>query len=756
MIGNHGYTFAERRIGQSACYRMALLLAAVSVPTIASAAAQEAVQDEPEPIAANTQDVAQNDIVVTALKRTISVQDTPVTVNLVSGEALERANITSAVDLPTITPGVLIQVSPAGFPLAAMRGIGSASSNQSFDQSVALFVNGIFAPRGRDYASSLFDIADLQVVKGGQSAILGKNTTIGALVLTTRRPEYEFGFAASYSYELELGSDTIDAVVNVPFGEKFAIRMAARTSNHEGWLHNDLLNEDTPVTKTRAGRISARWEPIDNLEWNASYQKETYTVRGQVLYLAGDPAGVVRRLAAAAGDPNFTAQLNDHYRSSPRPGFGPDLTTNNSERAVSDLTFDFGEGYSLTALFGYLHSTGSFLTNFNSIANAPFYFFSDRAGGTTYSQELRLSTPRIGIFEFVGGGLYYHDKYGIGFGADAISPIPITGAEVTDFDQTTESWSGFGAVTAHLMEELTFNGAVRYTTEDRSADFSRTIIRGGALVAAVFRPFPPTTLSRSSNNFDYSASLQYRFGADGMAYVSYGKGTKSGGFANNPNDPRALRPDGSLATEFDDEVAKTMEIGAKFGRASGTHLNLAAYHIDLDGHQTSFFSGVNFVVRNIDVRTQGVEVDAAFRVNDALRLSVNVTYADAINKNPTITQRERLARAPKWSGIAAINYAQELESGWMLSADANAEFRTRLFYTDELGSPAPPSDGYVKLGLRLGLDDRNSGLGIALIGRNLTDKRIINFATGAFPGLPAFIASTDVPRTIAVQVSYRH
>lgn len=747
------FVFARSPVGPSLITRAALLVGVASFPALASAQSSESV--EAAPMAANTEDSAQNDIIVTALKRSISVQDTPVTVNVVKGEVFEKANITSVLDLPAVTPGVIVQVSPAGFPIAAIRGIGSSPANQSFDQSVALFVNGVFAPRGRDYASSLFDIADVQVVKGGQSAVLGKNTTVGALVLTTRRPTSELGYNISYAHELELGSDTIDAAVNVPFGEKFAIRMAARTSNQEGWQRNDLLNEDSPVTKTRAVRISGRWEPFDNFEWNASYQKEKYEVYGQVLYVGGD-AGALTNQARLSGDPNFTAQLNDHYRSSPRPGFDQDEITNKSQRVVSDMSLDFGAGYTLTALSGYLHSSGTALTNFNAIINGPFYFIADRVGGDTYSQEVRISTPRLGMFELVAGGLYYHDKAGLDLGADAVFPTPITGAEVTSFDQTTEAWSGFGAVTAHITDALRFNGAVRYTSEDRSADYTRRVIRPGALVAAIFRPFPPTTLSRSSSNWDYSASLSYNFLDHAMAYASYGRGTKSGGFANNPNDPRALRPDGTRVPEFEDEVAKTIEVGVKWGRAAGTHLNLALFHIDLGGFQTAFFSGINFIVRNQDSRSKGVELDAAYQLMDGLRFAVNATYADAVNKHPDAGERARLVRAPKLSGIASLNYAREFADSWTFSADGNAEFKGKYYFLPTIATLVPPSEKYVKLGLRMGVEDKNSGLGIALIGRNLTDKRIISYAANAFPGIRAFVASTEPPRTIAVQISYRH
>lgn len=748
-------------------YRAALLMTAACMSTIGtSAAAQDAPAAGPlsPATAAEAQDVTteaappivSDDIVVTALKRSVSVQDVPVTVALISGEAIARANITSALDLAAITPGVAIQLSPAGFPVASMRGIGSNPSNQSFDQSVALFVDGVFAPRGRDYASSLFDIADIQVIKGGQSAVLGKNTTIGALALSTRRPDDEYGFDFSYSHEFELGWDTFDAAANIPLTSTLAVRLAGRAADLDGWQHNDLLDRDTPNTKTRAGRISLRWQPTDDLDWNVSYQNETYRLKGQVLYAGGDALGVLAGLARAAGDPNFTAAFNDHYRASGRPGFPDDVVSNDSERAISNLSYTFAGDYTLTALTGYLHSTGGFVSNFNAIINGPIYFTSDRVGGTTFSQEVRLTTPRLGMFDLIVGGLYYHDKVGINFGADAVAPTPLTGAENTTFDQTTESWAGFAAVTAHITDNLTLNGGLRYTMEDRSADYTRTVIRPGPLVFALFRPFAPTTLERSSNNLDGSASLQYRFSPDAMAYVSYGRGTKSGGFANHPNDPHALRADGTRAAEFDDEVAKTFELGAKFGRGSGTHLNLAFFHIDLNGLQTSFFSGANFVVSNADARSRGAELDAVLQVSDALRFSLNATYADAVNKNPTPTSRRRLTRAPKWSGIAGVTYSQAIMNDWQLTADATAEFRTKVYHQENPMSPVPPSGGYAKLGLRLAVNDPASGIEVAVIGRNLTDEQVANFGTGAFPALPgAYLASSDAPRTIALQFAIR-
>ena len=179
------------------------LLASALFSTVAHAQTESGAADD----AAG----ADEEITVTALKRNLSAQDTPATVAIVSGDLIAKTNITSALDLPAITPGVIIQSAPGALAVASIRGIGSNASNQSFDQSVALFVDGVFTARGRDYASSLFDVSDIQVIKGSQSAVLGMNTTIGAIAMNTNRPAFDFGtrtttgFAVYDRHALEAG-----------------------------------------------------------------------------------------------------------------------------------------------------------------------------------------------------------------------------------------------------------------------------------------------------------------------------------------------------------------------------------------------------------------------------------------------------------------------------------------------------------------------------------------------------------------------
>jgi iron complex outermembrane recepter protein len=737
-------------------YVLAALALCAANQAVAQVAGDATATPPLDSAAEGSSDQNDGEIVVTALKRSASAQNVPATIALITGETIVKANISSGLELSKVAPGVIVQAGPGVSPVAAIRGIGTSASNFAFDQSVALFVDGVFLARGRDYSASIFDVGDIQVIKGSQSAILGKNTTVGAIALTTHRPEDKFGYLLSYNHDLTLGSDTVDAMLNLPLSPTLAVRLSGRYADLEGWKHNELLNEDTSMVRTRAGRISLRWQPSNDLDWNVNYQHETFRSTGQGFYIGGDKNGLVAAYAAAAGDPNFISGFNDRFRSSPRPGFPNDYARNKSDRVISNLTYSFGEGYSLTSTTAYVRSRGSYLFNNNAVANSPVYFSSDLNGSNTVSQEVRVATPRIGMFDLVAGALYYHDVYRYNLGIDALAPSPIVGAMNSKYKQTTEAWSGFAALNGYLTDSLTVSGAIRYTHETRRADYVRDIIRPGNLTSLIYQPFAPTSLERGRGYFDWSGSIQYEIAPRVMVYSSYGKGSKSLGFAQAPNNPLALRPNGTRAAEIDPESAKTFEAGIKIGSGGGSHLNVAFFNITIDNYQTSLFSGTEFIVKNIDIRSRGAELEATLRATDNLRFSLNLTYADTLNKDHLPTERDVLVRAPKWSGIASVNYETELNDKLRLEVDASSQFRSSFYFQDTLASNVPQAAGVAKIDLRAALTHKPSGIEVAIIGQNLTNRRVPDYGAGLFPGVAgAYLVSTEPPRRVSLQLTLR-
>lgn len=739
-----GGKFRDQRGDDMIVPRIALLCCGVSCVALgagtafaqsATATAQAAAATVPE-------------VVVTALKRSDTVQNVPATITVVSGQTLQNQIITSAMDLPTVAPGLQIQSGPGSLPVALIHGLGSNAGVNSFDQSVSLFVDGIYSGHGQAYVSSLFDINDVEVVKGTQSALLGKNTSIGAVTLTTRKPGARFGYDLSYAHEFELGSDVVNGAVNIPLSDTLAVRIAGVYSDMGGWIHNDLTNSDSPETKTTGGRISLRWRPDDRLDWTLSFQSGRADQKGPLFYVAKDGLGIEAGLAAALGDPAFTAQFNDHTRQSGRNGAPDAFYVNHDERVVSDLSYRLG-GYTLTSLTGYYRDRKNSLFNAAALPNSPINA-ADPEQDEQISQELRIVSPKIGQFDYVAGALYMHDIWSHDSVTQAFAPLPLTGSFFNHYAQYVDTVSVFAQGNYDLTEKLRATGGIRYTSEDKAGAFYRTTLAPGIITFFLDPPIPYTRLSRSESDVDGSVGLQYRFSPGHMIYASWGKGTKGGGYQSGPK---------TLAdAEYRSESASSFEIGAKWEFGSRGHVDVAYFNTHISDFQLGLFNGTKFIVDNIPLDSQGVDFEGAWNLTSSLSAALTVTYADARDPRPDPTKfyGSTTPDAPRWSGQAALSYNHPLTERYDFAGQVGVQFRSKMALQESTNTTVTPSDGFTKVNLRLAVSDRKSGVEVALVGKNLNNERSANFGFPAFPNLPqAYLVSTDPPRTIAVQVSIK-
>lgn len=234
-----------------------------------------------------------------------------------------------------------------------------------------------------------------------------------------------------------------------------------------------------------------------------------------------------------------------------------------------------------------------------------------------------------------------------------------------------------------------------------------------------------------------------------MLYASYATGSKGGGFQASPS---------TIATaEFGDEGAKTLELGAKFSFGRGTTFNVALFQTRIADYQIAINTGVGFVVRNDQIQSRGADAELSVALTQDLTFSTSVTYAD-VEKRGTLPANSisTIPFAPKLTGVAQVSYDTSLNDNFSLNANAFVEFRTRQHIIDLANAVIPTSDGYAKLNLRVGLAHDPSGVELALVGKNLTDKRVVNYGYNAFAQAGAAIISTDPSRTIGLQVSIRH
>lgn len=735
-----------------------LLIGVATLPLVlAAASAAHAETAPPAPgataaPAANTGANTEGEIVVTARKRDETVQRVPISIGVVGGPAIAKTGLSSLIDLPSLAPGVTIAKPPAGAePGVTIRGLGSAPGAPSFDSSVSLFVDGIYAPRAREFAGSLFDVERIEVIRGTQAALLGKNTSLGAINLITRKPGKIFAADLRIGYETELGSRLVTGGVDVPISNRFQLRIAGQSSFEGGWVYNVINNVKNPRTHDDAFRVIAAWQPSDTIDITAFAQHDLARIVGNPTeFIAISAAPPLAPLLQALGgfpgtlDPNLDRRNATYFGT---PG------GEQRERLLIDR-------YGLTANVRLGDYTVTSVTGYSKYSDANDFDADGQAGNWAtrsvlerskqVSQELRLVSPVNRPLEFVVGGLYVDNTL---FNQTTIAanypfgPAPgvlLTGTSRTDFDQSTQTGSVFGQATYRITSRLRLLGGLHYTHEDKSVVLGRVATVPGFYSLVANPPYAPFQRSRSENNVDYSGGVQFDLGRNALLYVSYGKGTKSGGFASS-----ATLLDRS---EYTNETARTVEGGVKLQDPGRRWLlNVALFNTDVDGFQTVTFNGISFDITNQNLRSRGFEVESWWSPIKGLRLFANATYAHARDRN----SGARIPLAPELQGSAGLAYKTPLTGGIDLLVDGSVDHRSSR--TSQNDPAVPVSASFTPVNASIALATKDQHWELRLIGRNLAND---NSAAFVFPTpfLPAgnYNAVSERPRTITLQLSLKY
>ena len=334
------------------------------------------------------------------------------------------------------------------------------------------------------------------------------------------------------------------------------------------------------------------------------------------------------------------------------------------------------------------------------------------------------------------------------------------GTNATNDDQYTTNWAAFAQANLHFTDTLTLSGGVRYTREKRYAIQNRDTIVPGVLTAVIYQGFPTTRLDRRENNVDGSIGLNWKPMPNLLVYASAAKGTKSGGFFNLPTNPTT--PVGRAGAEYGNETAKTYEIGEKLSLPNGGFFNVTFFRTDISDFQQAVFVNPTFLTTQRDLRSQGVEIESAIQLLPGLRAQGQVAYANTRRKD---AGHFAPPGAPKWTGNASLVLRQPVTDNLTFTGDIGAEFRTSIFLTDENLTQGfggnfstlyvPRGQGYYFLNARAGIKSSN-GWEVALIGKNLNDKLVYQYAVGYTFIAPGAYVMANQPRTIALQLSVHY
>ena len=736
-----------------------------------------------------------DEVIVTATKRAESIQDVPVSVSAVSGEQIENLGIADMEDLSLYVPNFEIN-SASILPNLYMRGLGGGATH-SIEQSVGRFVDGAYIGRAAINLHGFMDIESVEVLRGPQGTLFGKNTVGGALIMNTADPTeaFESGFTVSTSdYSTTGGNTEIQAFLSGPLSDNWAGRIAVKLTESDGYYLNRLEGPGGPNREDSGVRVKLAWTPTDatNVEFKFEYNEfEAVGPDTAEIAAIGGPPLFVYQLTS----PNFTPELDwvvdvdctDIIANRDTTGDGnadtefnagsfcPNRDQDSSTWQVTiDHDFSAGTFTSLTAYqeYDYKHD---FLGLDMGLASG---FRANR--DETYenlSQEFRFTSTESDTFDYILG-VYFEDSEVSRNQRSDVNLVSIffdpTGAYIQrnePWTQDTQTIALFGQARYQLQDDLTLIVGGRFATEDKDFSFERFYNEYGTETPSGFMgggPFgPPLTAadSRSEDKFTGSVTLQWFANDDTMVYGSFSQGHKTGGFSD-----RIDRPGADF--EFDAENTDALELGVKTTLLDGAlSLNAALFSMDIEGLQlaTQLPATIpTFSVSNAaDSTSEGLELDAAWRVNDIWTLGTNAAFLDASYDSFPGSENCPSGVTPGPSGTCDLAgfpliFAPDLKytlytdflvddvfAGWGLAGRLDYiysdEQYTDISYRDDV---LTPSYSITNASLRfISPDDRVT---VSLIGRNLGEEA---YAAWSIPSGPNILTSMNPPREIVLKVS---
>jgi len=714
-----------------------------------------------------------NQIVVTAQKRAESLQDVPLTVQVFSGDSIAQAGVTDIEVLSESMPAITIARS-ANSQRIVVRGIGSGT-NSGFEQSVGTFVDGIYYGRGQQLRPKFIDVASVEALKGPQSTLFGTNVTAGAINVRSNDPtsvlEGRLGLVIG-----EHGQREVEAVISGPLSDTLMGRVALYKRNFDGFVSNATIGDDVTRERNWGGRAVLLFEPTNNFSIRAAYERHDLDHVGNT---AQNVIFTDNFLPQAFGDDGVFDYNNvggNHSSLTAIPN-GPITDTNVFDTFSFRMSYE-GDGFTLTSLTGYTQYDWDNIVD-SDYTPVDLLVQQTAQDFEQWSQEFRLETTIADTLDVVAG-FYYHDQ---NFEQLRTSELVASAAGpnvvLSPAEQDTETWAVFTQSTLNLSDVARMTVGLRYSSDKKEASDVLTMSNPIFQAIGFFGAFEhDVTASRTDKNLSWLLRGEYDFGDDSLLYALASRGYKAGGFdINGLGGSQGTTPASDF--EFEDERATNFEIGAKLNLLDGAAtLNTSAFYTQYDDLQVTQFNGASFELGNAaGARVQGLEVDYRHAWADGLIFSATATWQDFEFKDYLANCNQRQINgleagcvngaqdldgkdgqfAPALSANVGIDYEADLSSELLLRTNLNMIYSSS-YYTQLGLDENVQQDSYAKINARIALASADDSWEIALIGRNLTDKKVsINSFDSAISGnFPlTYVKFITPPRQVSLQLSYR-
>lgn len=751
---------------------------AVAVLVMSCFATSANAQDAVEPVSEVAEDVDDGVIVVTARRRDEALQDVPIAIASIGGDALEKSQITKPEALAARVPTFNIAVGGSGSGgQLSLRGIGSSNVSAAFDSAVALDFDGVVLSSMRLVQAGFFDVAQIDVLKGPQSLYFGKSATAGVLSIRSADPTSTFEASLRGSYEFEEEGYTVEGYISGPIGDTLGYRIAGRYNKVDELYFNAAPGVANPYRGEENVNLrgTLEWEPSDSFKFNIKANYVGHENDGEIRHtqIFCGPNGVPDPLVLLGGavvvPPGYDCNSFDNTfwlpdSAAPLGMMAPPGMDNNGGvpfnetdiyliRSRADIALQ--DNLSLAIVTGYFdfESRGQDFYGYGGVFGVGTDLNHNRT--EQFSQEIRLTSDNSGPFNWLLGGFYERRDILFEAAQDAVNisflaPDPVTGATFDWRRQhytTTDAYSAFGSVMFEPTDRLELSAGLRYTKEEKTnqieVPFVHAVLTGPPFN---FLPsgFQSPQIRFEDDNLSPEISVKYQFSDAALAYAAYKKGFKSGGIDNSALPSSGLSDivaSGDYSQLiFGSETAEGFEVGIKSMLAQDQlRLNLSLFNYVFSDLQIQSFDpvAIQYSTSNAgELRSRGGDIDLSWRSPvDGLTLAAAVAYTDAEFTESYITnagvdlEGRSAPRAPKWSGNISFDWNIPMSNNLDLSLFGLANY-SGSYFADATTFDDYVQNEYVTLDANISIGAPNERWRVSLIGNNLTDKIYVNQASG--------------------------
>ena len=706
-------------------------------PWSGAASAQEAVPQ--------AESGSLEEIVVTARRREESLQDVPASVSALSALEISRRFDSDVRDFADSSPNILIddtQQGPGGVAAVYIRGVGVADVEKSVDPAVGVMFDDIYIGQSSGSLLKAIDIDRVEVLRGPQGTLFGRNATGGVINLARSRPTYETTGKARLTYG-RFDTFKVEGVASTGLSDTVAAKVSGAYERSDGYIYNRFYDQPGQRSEFYALAGALLFEPTDRLDIQLSYDHQKTKQDPPQLLAVNRPTDLFCAVYAQCSPAPGVPTSGDRYVSVSDGPLGKNASFK-LDMAIAKVGYDLGSDLSLDYIFGWLKTNEKITQDFDA-APLTLYHTDRPARWRQTTNELRLTKGGSGPLTFVLGAYLWDSRYTInlknyiGF---AGPPLLTSAQNVT---QTNKSWALFGEADYRFFDRLTLTLGARYTHDKKTSlvNDGTIFIYGSTVEANPIASIPPslatgqivmtTPVKEDWSKFTPRVSLKYQFTDEAMAYALWSRGYRGGGFNGRPSTLNAA------TIPYDPETLDNYEVGFKTEFADGrVRLNGAAFLMkykdqqqDLDVPAPGTSTGrENRTINASSAELKGAELDLTAQITPAFRVNGNLGYLDAKYKNfvgdifstgtPVDATFLKIRRAPKWTWSVGGTYEVDLSdraSAWV-TGDVHYIGPHEITF---LNNPNLRNDGqYI---VDLSVNARFNKTTVSLFGKNLANEK---------------------------------